>query len=202
MGNICINTINAEGTPLQVDELVGKLSGYFEDNLDINDVFATEFKATASLSVCSQCTMPQKDLLEITRSLSDTQNLYIRVTAEEPAEEYFDQSVFTDGKWDFENPPSINSQIHELTLQGLEQIRQYIGENGNIDFGEDCNWTALYINNDGYAECPYFQRVELDENKKLSVLLSDGYWLYEDDLTTVHVMDILSLLFEEHESAE
>jgi hypothetical protein len=198
MSNICINTLNAEGTPGQVDELLRKLSDSFGGSFDINDDFATEEKGYATLTLTSKWKMPQKELLEATTSLTDTQGLYIRVTAEEPAEEYFEQAIFSDSKWTFENLPAINTQIHALTTQGIEQIRRHIKENGNTDFGEGCTWVALYINNDGYAECPYFQRIESEADGKLSVLLSDGHWLYEDELTTVHVMDLLTLLFEGH----
>lgn len=198
MSNLCINTLNAEGTPKQVDEFIRQMSETFGDDLDINDKFVVEEIAVASLMVNSSWQMPKKELLEVTSSLPDTNGLYIQMTSVEPAEEYLEQSVFCDGKWSFENPPSINAQIHALTVQGLEQIRQQIREKGNIDLGENCTWVALYINDDGYAECPYFQRVELEDNGKLTVLLSDRHWLYEDDLTTIHVMDLLTLLFEEH----
>jgi hypothetical protein len=191
-----MNTLNAEGRPIQIEELVNKMSGHFGDNLDIIDEFATEDKGYATLSFNSRWQMPQKELLEITHLLSNHEGLYIRVLAEEAGEEYFEQAIFSDGKWTFENPPTINVQIYALTTQGLEQIRQHIKEKGNIDFGEDCTRVALYVNDDGDAECPYFERIELETNDKLSVLLSDGLWLYEDDLTTVHVMDILTLIEE------
>lgn len=113
-------------------------------------------------------------------------------------EESFKITSVSEDKWDFENPPGINQQIHVLTVRGIDQIRQQIKEKGNIDFGKDCTWCAVYINDDGYAECPYFQGVELEADGKLSVLLSDGRRLYEDGLTTVHVMDLLTLLFEGH----
>lgn len=200
MGNVCINTINAEGTPSQVDDLIGRLSACFGKALQVNDIFAIESKATASLSVDYQWRMPQKELLEITCLLSDTQGLYIRVTAEEPGEEYFEQSVFQDGKWTFETPPSINDQILTLTRQGIEQIKKRIKEKGIIDFEDNCNYNAVYINDDGYAECPYFKRIEIEENGKLSVLLSDNFWLYEEVLTPMHIMDMLTLINQNDEA--
>jgi hypothetical protein len=124
---------------------------------------------------------------------------YIKVIAEEPGEEYHAQALFENGAWDFERMPSINTQIHALTVQGIGLIKNRIAQNGNINFGQECDWCALYINHDGYAENPYFRRIELEANGKLSVLLSDAYWLYEDDLTTTHIMDILSLLHENDE---
>ena len=53
MGNVCINTLKAEGTPSQVDELIGKLPEHFSNSFIINDVFATESKATASITIDS-----------------------------------------------------------------------------------------------------------------------------------------------------
>ncbi len=197
MSTICMNIINAEGRPEQVKELIEKLSGVFKDDLNIDDEFESGGKSYATLTLSSKWKMPQNELLEVSNSLPDTQGLSIRVTGEEPGEEYFEQSVFREGKWSFENIPSINAQIHALTTQGLEQIRRLINEEGTIDFGEYCTWVALYVNDDGYAECPYYQRVELEDNGKLSALLSDGYRLYEDDLNTVHVMDILTLIEKE-----
>lgn len=194
MGNVCINTVYAEGTPSQVDDLIGRLSACFGKTLQVNDIFAIESKATASLSVDSQWKMPQKELLKITCLLSDTQGLYIRVTAEEPGEEYFEQSVFQDGKWTFETPPTINEQILTLTRQGIERIKKRIREKGCIDFGDNCNYNAVYIDDDGYAENPYYERIEIEESGKISVLLTDGFWLFEEDLTPIHIMDMLTLI--------
>ncbi|MDR1459493.1 MAG: hypothetical protein LBI60_04700 [Bacteroidales bacterium] len=199
MSNICINTLSAEGTSKQMDELIRKMQEVFEaDDLDIDDNIVAEEKTYASFILSSSWQMPKKELLEVTNSLSDTEGLHIRMVSEEIGEEYYEHSIFKNGKWSFENPPSINEQIHQLTVQGLEQIRQHLTEKGNIvAIDEDNNWSAYYTNGDGYAESAYYSEIELD-NGKISVLLSDGIWLYEDDLTTIHVMDILTIIAEGH----
>lgn len=198
MSNICINTLNAEGTPEQVEGLIQQLSEHFGDGLDINDNFATEEKEYAVLTFSSKRQMPQKELLEVTNSLQDTQGLYIRVVSEEPGEEYSGQAVFSEGKWDFETPQSINAQIHALTVRGIGQIRKIIEEKGTIHVKEDKYWIALYVNGNGDGTSAFIQCIELDTNGKLLMGLDDGISLYEEDLTTNHIIDILSLIHEEH----
>ena len=276
MSNICINTLNAEGTKKQVDLLKERISDEFGGSVDICDELGNEEKMTLILSFCSRWEIPKNEMREITDSMPDTHGLYIRITGEEAGEGYFEQSIFRNGQWNFDiqekkliyvfpsdsfdrdealewvhekhyeeklaeliaserilvyNPEEfceacnhrdisdmwnhwlvfntediptndINAQIHALTEQGINQIKKYIEEKGNIDFGEECTWVALYINDDGYAECPYFERVELEANGKLSVLLSDGIWLYEDQLSTAHIMDLLTLIDKEYEKTE
>jgi hypothetical protein len=202
MSNICINTICAEGTSKQVDEFIRQMSETFGSDLDINDNFETEEKAYTSLTLSSSWKMPQKELLEVTGLLPNTKGLYIRVVSEEPAEEYCEQSVFSDGKWSFENPPSINAQIHELTVQGLNQIRRLLQENGKLyTINEDDFWIALYVDNDGYGTSSLINSIELD-NEKISLNLEDGCSLYEDELTTNHVLDILTIIEERHGTFE
>jgi len=193
MSNICVNTINAEGSPSQMEEFIEKMSTKFEDDLHVDDDFATKETGYATLTLSSKNCMPESELKEVTASLSYTEGLKIRVSSEEPGDEYFAHATYSQGMWSFDSFIDINMQIVALTKQGVSLIKKHIEENGNIDFGEDCNWCALYVNDDGYAECPYFRRIELEDNK-LTVLLSDGYWLYEDDLSTKHIMDIVSLL--------
>ncbi|MDR1716499.1 MAG: hypothetical protein LBS20_11710 [Prevotella sp.] len=198
MSNICINTINAEGASSQIDELIEKLSETFGDDLDINDNFADEAKSYASLSVNSSWKMPKNQFREITASLSGTPGLYIRIISEEPGEGYFEQSIFTNGQWSFDSIPEINARIHVLTQQGIEFIRKQIQEKGNIHVKEDHFWTALFVGDDGYGTSAMFRSVELESNGKLSVDLDDGTILGEDELTTNHILDLLSLIHEDH----
>lgn len=198
MSNICNNTINAEGTPSQIDEFIQRLTDTYDKYLHVDDKFSIEDKTSATLTIKSLWKIPKETLIKITSLLPDTEGLYIRITSEEPGEEYFEKAVFQNGRWSFDSIPDINAQIHALTQQGIGLIKKRIEETGNIDFGEDCTYVALYINDDGYAECPYFRRIELESNNKLTVLLSDDVWLYEDDLTAVHIMDILTLIEEGH----
>lgn len=96
----------------------------------------------------------------------------------------------------------INEQIHHLIRQGLDEIRQHLKEKGSLTaIDEDNEWSAYYINDDGYAESAYYREIELEDNGKIAVLLSDGFWLYEEDLTVIHVMDILTIFAESYISA-
>jgi len=197
MGNLCTNTLRASGTKQQIDALVAILRGNYEPELLIMDYDdSNPIQTVCELGFYSSSMFPEELFGKFTTSLTEKSSLYIRVLSDEPATRYCRQSIYEHGKWDFENPPSINAQIHALTKQGKEQIKKHIRENGNIDFGDDCNWCALYVNDDGYAELAYFRRIELEPNGNICLILSDGYGFYEDQLTTNHIMDILSLLDE------
>ena len=88
----------------------------------------------------------------------------------------------------------ISMQIHHLTGEAIKEIKRHLTENGEIeDISGDETWTATYINDDGFAESAYYQSITIDRDK-LFVDLSDGWCLYEDDLTTNHVLDIISII--------
>ncbi|MDR1502268.1 MAG: hypothetical protein LBT43_07425 [Prevotella sp.] len=203
MGNICTNTLRASGTKQQLDALIFTLRDIYDPELLIMDLDdSNPMQTYCELGFYSSSTFLEDLFRKFTGSLTDKDNLFIRVLSDEPATRYCRQSIYEHGTWDFENSLSVNSQIHALTTQGIAQIKKHIQEIGNIDFGNNCNWCVLYVNDDGYAELAYFRRIELELNGKICLLLSDGVWLYEEDLTTTHIMDILSLIQENDDKKE
>lgn len=198
MANVCINTIDAEGTSSQIDQLIEKLSETFGVDLDINDNFGDDAKSYASLQVNSKWEMPRDKFRDIINALSDSQGLYIRIISEEPGEEYFEQSIFTDGQWSFDNQPTINEQIFALKEEGIQVIRRLLQEKGNIKVKEDVFCPTLYLGDDGYGTSGMILNVELDAKGILSVYLDDETTLSEYELITGNVMDILSLIHEDH----
>ncbi len=198
MPNICINTVYAEGTPTQVDELIQKLSDTYDKYLYVVDNFSIDNKAVATLTLRSLWEMPKEALRKITGQIPHTEGLIIRITSEEQGEEYFEKAVFENGQWSFDKQPTINEQIHALTQQGIDLVRRQIQEKGNIHVKEDQLWIALYVDEDGNGTSAFIRSIELEGNGKLSVDLDDGTILSEDDLTTNHILDILSLIKEEH----
>lgn len=144
MANICMNTLNAEGTPKQIEELKEKLSEAFGYNLVIDDDFAVEEKAYATLSISSCWEVPKKELQEVTRSLSNTENLSMRITGEEPRNEYFERGVFKNSVWNFEDSPEDEDTedkdiwyCEECGSKNVE-IKQWVRPNeGGIAGGND-----------------------------------------------------------------
>lgn len=194
MNDTCYNRLTAIGTSAQIKNIQMKLHEVFGKNCVVNSNTGNDKGVCLVCTVTSIKTMPQQDLKRLTIRLHDTENLYIKVESQNISVPYFDNAIFSYGLWSFEPMPAINAKVNELKEQGISYIKKQIEEHGNIDFNEDCNYSALYINNDGFAQCPYYMRVQLDTYGKINVLLTDGYWLNEDQLTPNHVMDILAQL--------
>ena len=88
----------------------------------------------------------------------------------------------------------ISMQIHHLTGEAIKEIKRHLTENGAIeDISGDELWTAAYVNDDGEGEAAHYQSITIDQDK-LFVDLADGMCLYEDELTTNHVLDIMSII--------
>lgn len=196
MPNICLNQIYATGAPLLIEELREKLCEIFGDRINLNDDFATEEVADINLTLESDYRMPQKELKQVTSSMSDTKNLSIRILSDEPGEEYYEQAIFRNSQWSFDINPTINEQINALKKLGIEKIKEHILHNGEINLGDKCNYSALYVDDDGYGQLSYYQCTEIDPDDKLTVMLTDGLWLYEEDLTILNVMDLLTIIEE------
>lgn len=93
----------------------------------------------------------------------------------------------------------INKKIHALTTEGLTAIREYLTENGSLENIEEDNlWIAFFTALDGNGDSSHYSEIELDESGEITVGLTNGLWLYEDNLTTNHVMDILTIIEERH----
>lgn len=92
----------------------------------------------------------------------------------------------------------INQQIHHLTTQGIGEIRDLVKEKGTYLIDEDKNWIALYVDRDGDATYSNFRTIELEPNGKISVQLDDGIWLYEEELKTDHILDLLTIIEENY----
>lgn len=192
----CYNRCTAIGTKEQIHNLQSKLNEVFGKNFVINNNTSNEKGSCLVFTVESFKIMPEQDLKMLTIRLHDIKQLYIKVESQNIAALYFANAIFSYGLWSFEPMPNINAKIIELKKQGIEYIKKRVEEHGNIDFGEDCNYSAIYVNDDGYAECPYYQRIELEDDGQIAILLTDGIWLYENELTPNHIMDLLNQLEE------
>lgn len=155
-------------------------------------------KATATLTLRSLWDMPKDTLLKLTGKLSDTEGLVIRITSEEVGEEYFEKAAFENGRWTFDSIPDINTRIFALKEEGIQVIRRLLQEKGNIKVKEDVFCPTLYLGDDGYGTSGMILNVELDAKGILSVYLDDEITLSEYELITGNVMDILSLIHEDH----
>lgn len=97
---------------------------------------------------------------------------------------------------------SINSQVHELISQGIEEIKEHLTTHGDINdlFARDILWTAVYFNGGGDAFNASYDNIYIDTEGELFIELADGVTLYEEDLSPNHVLDILSLIEEINEN--
>lgn len=93
----------------------------------------------------------------------------------------------------------IKEKIHALSVEGLNDIRQHLIEKGNInDIEEDCLWFAYFMTNGGDGDSSHISSIELDENSEISMELTNGCWINEDELNVLHIMDILSIIEQGH----
>lgn len=98
---------------------------------------------------------------------------------------------------------SINSQVHALISQGIEEIKGYLKTHGDITdlVDRDIWWTAMYLNdNKGITDSDLYDCIYIDTDGKLAARLQDCVTLCEYDLTPNHVLDILSLIEEINEN--
>lgn len=199
MGNICENRLRATGCEEQVD-LLAKLikksyetENFDEDYIESDDLYQLELYFDTSWK------FPKDHFRKITSALPDTLGLNIRVASDEPATNYLEQSIFQDGKWNFDKEVDVVTEIDKLRKNGILQIRQFLTEKGNVYIiDEDQFWIALYVNNDGDGTSSFIRSIEIDTSGKIFVNLDDGMSLYEDEITANHVLDILTIMVEEH----
>lgn len=94
----------------------------------------------------------------------------------------------------------ISVQIHQLTGEAIGQIRDYIKENGTIDdltAGKDIDFIGIYFDNADYPNFGHYEKIELKDGQIVVSLEGDeSVTLYENDLTTNHVLDILNIIEE------
>ncbi|GAB6119642.1 hypothetical protein [Dysgonomonas termitidis] len=198
-----INQLWATGNSSQINMLLIRLLEQFRNKQfavsDLVHNMIADPTSTLKLSYLSTGGFPEEKFQWITSSMLDTAGLNIRVMNDEIACGYKKEYLFRDGKWCFENPPGINAQIHQLTQQGLDKIREYLKENGRLyTLNEDDFWIALYVDNHGDGTSSLISSIKLEHDEKVSLNLEDGYSLYEEDLTTNHVLDILTIIEEGH----
>lgn len=202
MKDQCISSVFVMGTLEQIKYINTELTHIFGKDAVVNQIRKEDKASVMNFTITNPGTMPQVRLTTLTNGIHDTEGLHIKVEGQNLETLYFDWAIFSYGFWTWEPMPDINGKILILINQGIRYIKKYIETNGNVDFGKDCIYSALYINDDGYAECPCFRRIEMEDNKTLTVLLSDGIWLYEDQLTPNHVLDILSMLSESNNNSQ
>ncbi|MDR1716500.1 MAG: hypothetical protein LBS20_11715 [Prevotella sp.] len=86
--------------------------------------------------------------------------------------------------------------------QAKEDLRQHLKEKGNLtelDAGDDdsLKYTALYIDRDGESQAAYYRQVEVSDDNRLYIELSDGHCIHQEDITINHIMDIFYLIQDE-----
>lgn len=194
MANVCENQLYATGTEQQIDLLKEKLSEVFDDNFDIDDNIVVGDEATLIASLTSKWDMPKDGLREVTTSIPDTFGMYIQVESTEPGCNYHEHSIFSTGEWSFDVYTTINAQILELKEKGLDMVRQFLQkEDVPYAIKEDKFWSVVYVDEYGVAECEFINCVET-KNDSILLHLQNGHCIHENDLTTDHVLHMLTII--------
>lgn len=193
MGHLCSNYLIATGTDEQLEMLKAKIG-------DMYEIVDTEFETELEIWFDTNFRFPHDQFRAFTQSFQSTEGLYIRVASDEHTTEYLEQSIFTDGLWNFDNKPTINALIHELTAKGLDKIRKKLAANNNrINVSDNTDWTVLYTDIKGYGQSAFLEALRLETGNTITLILSNGVRLVEDEITTNHVLDILSIIDDSNE---
>lgn len=194
MGHLCSNYLIATGTDEQLEMLKAKIG-------DMYEIVDTEFETELEIWFDSNFRFPHDQFRAFTQSFQSTEGLYIRVASDEHSTEYLEQSIFSDGSWNFDNKPTINALIHELTSEGLDKIRKKLAANNNkINVSDNIHWTVLYTDIKGKGQSAFLEALKLEIGNAITLILSNGVRLVEDEITTNHVLDILYYLFDKEDN--
>lgn len=98
---------------------------------------------------------------------------------------------------------SSNQQtLADAKKDALENIRLYLKEKGNIKgldkVEEHHQYTATYIDDHGEAVSASYSELEISDDNRLYIGLSDGHWLYQEDITLNNIDDLINILQEGH----
>ncbi len=186
-----------QGTFNQIRLLQIKIKDIFGAYVTITNSSLGEPFGNFTFNLQTTEVIPQIRLKTLTGNVRDNKHLYIKIEAQEQGENLPQSAKFSYGLWSFEPVPDINAQIHQLIDKGIGYIKKHLEEKGNVYFVEECNYKPLYINDDGHVQSLYYQLVELVNNDVLTIHLTDGTLLFENQLTPNHVMDIITQLFEQ-----
>jgi len=94
---------------------------------------------------------------------------------------------------------NTKSQINDLLVQDLEEIRTHLRASGSIkhiDLHEA--YTAFYKDENGKAKASDFTSIRIDNADKLSISLEDGHTILEQHFTLTEIINIFSVLQEDH----
>lgn len=98
---------------------------------------------------------------------------------------------------------SSNQQtMYDAKKDALENIRQHLKEKGNLtgldEVEEHHRYTATYIDDDGEAASASYSQLEVSDDNRLYIGLSDGHCLFQEDITLNNIDDIINILDDGH----
>lgn len=196
MGNLCENRLRATGNKEQVEMLASAIKKIYQTENFEEDYIESDHRYQLDLYFDSSWKFPKDHFLQFTSSIPDVTGMFIRVASDEPATNYLEQSIFEEGKWNFDKQVDIVTEINKLRENGILQIRKFLSENGDVlGLMEEGNTPpTIFVNYEGIPEKNYYDEIILSHSGKLIISLWDNTVINEDDLTTNHVLEIFNII--------
>lgn len=194
MINKCINIITVRGTQSIASDFSYKADDVLCNGILHNDAMGNVEKYHKTFTVYTYMQMPKMELIAITRSMADTKGLVVRVVSDEPWNDYYEIAEFKDGAWNFESVDNIEKESQKINILGFELIRKLLSVCGTIDLS-GLAWTIDYYDKQEEERISdKYRRLELTKSGKLCVVTEEKVRLYEEDLNSCHITDILWLI--------
>lgn len=194
MVNKCINIITVRGTYDTADDFYEKAHDVLCNGILHNDAMGNVEKYHITFTVYTYLQMPKMELIAITRSMADTKGLVVHVVSDEPWNDYYEIAEFKDGAWNFESADDVKKESGKINILGFELIRKLLTVSGTIDLS-GLGWTIDYYDRQEKERLTdKYRRLELTKSGKLCVVTEEKVRLYEEDMNTCHIADILWLI--------
>lgn len=189
----CISILTIQGTYEKAERFYQAAAGEFCNGILLNDAFGDTKKYLYTVTIYSYLQMPKLELLNITRSLTKTSGLIVRIASQELWEDYSENAVFKNGKWSFAASPDEEKQFALINQKGWEEVKQQIAASGKLNF-TDWGWPIKYIDQKSGYIIGTIKTIQLLPDGNLSIVLVNKTQLTDNDLCTSDIVSLLNLI--------